>query len=140
MRALRIIAGVVAGVLLANLCAYVSEMLLLPLFPFGQPLDPLAFQQADFVDAVPLAAKLWVAAGWTLCSFLGALAAFRIAYWDFAGWIVAGLVAVLCLVNVAMLPHPFWMQLWAVAGPFIGALFAFGLWRRWRAARLHLRH
>lgn len=140
MRALRIIAGVVVGIVVANLCVYGWEMLLLPLLPFGRAIDPVEFQQADFVATVPFAAKAWVAAGWALCSFLGALAAFRLARWDFAGWIVAAVVAALCIVNVVVLPHPLWMQLWAVTGPFVGALFAFGLWRRskaadWRAAQ-----
>ena len=65
-------------------------------------------------------------------------AAFRISYWDFAGWIVAAAFAAMSLGYLLSEPFPFWMRLSAVAVPFIGALFAFGTYRRWRAAHLHL--
>lgn len=134
-----VLGGVVVGVLLANLIAYAWESLLLPLMPFAEFADD-AMQADDGADAAPLAVQLWIAAGWLISTFVGALAAFRISYWDFAGWVVAAVFAAMSLGYVLSAPFPFWMQAWAVAGPFIGALFAFGGYRRWRAAHLHLRH
>jgi hypothetical protein len=131
-----VLGGVVVGVLFANLIAYAWETLLLPLLPFADLADAEAMQVDD--DAAPAAVQLWIAVGWMLSAFLGALAAFRISYWDFAGWIVAAVFAAMSLGYVLSGPFPLWMQLWAIAGPFIGALFAFGAYRRWRAARLHL--
>lgn len=130
--------AVVLGLALANLFIWVWEALLLPLTPFAGAIDPAAFELTDVAREVPFAAQLWVVGGWTLGTFAGALAAFRIGRSDLTGWIVAGLVGVLCVVNVAMIPHPLWMRLSAVAAPFVGALFAFGIWRRLRAAGLHL--
>lgn len=135
----RKIAGVVLGVVLANLIVWGWESLLLPLTPFAAGIDPAALDLTSVTEQVPVAAQLWVAAGWALGAFAGALAAFRIGHSDLTGWIVATVVGALCVVNIVMIAHPVWMRLWAVAGPFIGGLFAFGVWRRWRAALLHLR-
>ena len=132
-----VLGGVIVGILIANLIAYGWEAVLLPMMPFAELTDAYA-EQADEADAAPLAVQLWIAAGWTLSTLLGALAAFRISYWDFAGWIVAAAFAAMSLGYVLNQSFPLWLQTWAVAGPFIGALFAFGLYRRWRAARLHL--
>lgn len=131
--------GVIAGIITANLVIFLWELLLQQM-PFGRAIDLAAASRPGFMDTVPIEAKWWVVIGWLLGACIGALIAFRIARWDVAGWIVAGFVAAAGIANVAMIPHPLWMQLCAVALPFVGALFAFGLYRRWRAARLHLRH
>lgn len=132
--------AVVLGVVLANLFIWGWESLLLPLTPLGQGIDSAALDLTDVSAQVPFRAQAWVAAGWTLGAFGGALAAFRIGHSDLTGWIVTTVVGALCVVNIVMIEHPLWMRLWAVAGPFVGGLFAFGLWRRWRAAMLHLPH
>ena len=132
-------AGVVLGVVLANLLVWGWEVWLLPLTPFAPGLGPATLEATDVAAPAPVAAQVWVAAGWTAGSFAGALAAFRIGRSDLTGWIVAALVGAPCVANVMMIEHSLWMRLWAVAGPFVGGLFAFGIWRRMRAAMLHLR-
>jgi hypothetical protein len=133
-----VLGGVIVGVLLANLVAYGWEAMLLPLMPFAELADADAMQADDLDDDPALPAQLWVAFGWLLSTFVGAFAAFRISYWDFAGWVVAAVFAAMSLGYLLSEPFPFWMRLSAVAVPFVGALFAFGLYRRWRAAHLHL--
>jgi hypothetical protein len=136
----RKIIGVVLGIVLANLLIWGWEAVLLPLTPFAKEGGTAAFDLTDVAEQLPIGAQVWVAAGWTLGAFAGALAAFRIGHSDLTGWLVAGLVGAASVANVLLIEHPLWMRLWAVAGSFIGALFAFGVWRRWRAALLHLRH
>lgn len=135
---LRKIVGVMVGIVTANLFIFGWEWV-----GYQLPLGAVALTPEDAampgtVAAIPLAAKLWVVAGWLLGAFLGALLAFRVARSDFAGWIVSGLVAAAGIANIVMIPHPVWMALCAVALPFVGALLAFGVSRRWRAADLHL--
>lgn len=134
---MRKVIAVVAGVILANLAIFGWEVLI-PLLPFGRAIDPSRAAEPGFLDSMPLAAKLWVAAGWTLGAGIGALLAFRVARSDWTGWVVAGFVAAAGIVNGVLIQHPLWMQLWTVAGPFVGALMAFGGYRRLRAVDLHL--
>ena len=136
---LRKVIGVVLGIVLANLFIFGWEMLGHQLPLGGRILTPQDAALPGAIDAIPLPAKLWVVAGWFLGAFLGALLAFRVARWDYAGWIVGALVAAAGIANIVMLPHPMWMALCAVALPFVGALLAFGVSRRWRAADWHLR-
>lgn len=137
---LRKIVGVILGVVAANLFIYGWELV-----GYQLPLGAMALTTEDAlvpgaIAAIPLSAKLWVVAGWFLGAFVGALLAFRIARWDYAGWIVGAAVAAAGIANIVMIPHPLWMALCAVALPFVGALLAFGVSRRWRAADLHLRN
>ena len=127
---LRKILGAIVGIAVANLAIFGWEYLIALRYP-----DALELAMAHNVALIPTGAKVMTVAGWLGGAFLGALAAFRIARWDGAGWIVGALVAAAGIANVVMLDHPIWMQLCAVALPFVGALFAFGLHRRLDSAR-----
>lgn len=135
---LRKIIGVVIGIVVANLFIFGWEALGHQLPLGGGVMTAEQAARPGAIDAIPFAAKFWVVAGWLLGSFIGALTAFRIARWDFAGWIVSALVAAAGIANIYLIAHPLWMALCAVALPFVGAMFAFGVSRRWRAADLHL--
>ncbi len=123
---MRKILGTLGGVAVANLWIFVWEYLITILYP-----DAMDLAAAQQFALVPTGAKLMVVTGWFFGALIGALVAFVAARWDAAGWIVGALVAAAGIANVIMLDHPLWMQLCAVALPFIGALFAFGLYRRW---------
>lgn len=129
--------GTVAGILAANLVIYGWDWLL-------AHVGATATVGADGVDEATLLhggsalLRAGVVAGWTLGAGAGALLAFIVARSDWTGWIVAGWVAALALAGAWAEPLDVWLGLAAVALPFVGALFGFGLYRRWRAARLHL--
>lgn len=136
---LRKILGVLLGVVLANLLIFGWEWLGYQLPLGARMLTPDEAAMPGVIAAIPVSAKLWVVTGCFLGAFVGALVAFRIARWDVAGWIAGAAVAAAGIANIFLVPHPLWMALSAVALPFIGALLAFGVSRRWRAADLHLR-
>ena len=130
---MRKLLGTIAGIAVAIVVITGIEWLDTRLFPVladFETADETAI--AAMVAAMPLAAKLMVVLGWALGAFAGALVAFRAARWEAAGWIVAIFVVAGGIVNIVTIPHPFWMQLCAIAMPFIGALFAYGFYRRWQ--------
>lgn len=125
--------GTIAGVAVAILTITAIEFLdsfLFPTLADFETADEAAV--AAMIAAMPLGAKLLIVSGWGLGAFAGALVAFRATEWEAAGWIVAIFVVAGGIINIVTIPHPFWMQLCAVAMPFVGALFAYGLYRRWQ--------
>ena len=61
---MRKVIGVLVGIVLANLLIFGWEYVL-PLLPFGS-FEVTPTDDAEFVTALPLAAQLWIAAGWGL--------------------------------------------------------------------------
>lgn len=123
--------GTIAGIAVAILVILAVEAAGAKLFPMADEIETGdAAAIAAMVAAMPFGAKLLVVCGWLAGAFAGGYVAFRLARWEAAGWIVAMLVAAGGIANIVQIPHPLWMQLCAVALPFVGALFAFGLYRR----------
>jgi len=57
-----------------------------------------------------------IIAGWAIATFVGSAVATRFAgQGERPGWIVAGLFLLATAANFAMVPHPIWMVLSAVA-------------------------
>ncbi len=130
---MRKLLGTLAGVATAVVTILLVEAIGAGLFPMPGGFETGETAAAStMVSAMPLGAKLVVAIGWLMGAFAGAYSAFRLARWDAAGWIIAMLVAAGGIANIVSIPHPLWMQVSAVSLPFIGALFAFGLYRRWQ--------
>lgn len=126
--------GTIAGVAIAILVIFGLEIVASHLFPALADFETADDAEiAAMIAQMPLAAKLTIVAGWGLGAFAGALVAFRAARWEAAGWMVAIFVVAGGIINITTIPHPLWMQLCAVALPFIGALFAYGLYRRWQS-------
>lgn len=137
---LRKILGVAIGVVLANLVIYGVEWLLVAT-GFVADNDLGYFDEEYVLRYGVLSAKLSVILAWALGTVVGAFAAFAIGRSDWTGWAIAAWVAVLTAFGtLGLYPHPIWIVISAFAVPFIAAVVAFGLYRRWRAARLHLRH
>jgi hypothetical protein len=129
---MRKLLGTLAGVATAVLTILLVEAIGAKLFTLPGSFETGETAPSTMVSAMPLGAKLVVTIGWFLGGFAGAYSAFRLAKWDAAGWIIAMLVAAGGVANIVSIPHPLWMQVSAVSLPFIGALFAFGLYRRWQ--------
>jgi len=117
---LRIVLGIVAGVVLAFVLLMGLEMAGHAAMPPPAGLDPTNPDDLrQMVAAAPLAAKVWVVFGWFAAAVAGGWLARRITRAAWAGWVIAGLIAVGGLANIAMIPHPLWMQIAAVAAPLL---------------------
>ncbi|HEX9964452.1 MAG TPA: hypothetical protein VGB04_05655 [Allosphingosinicella sp.] len=122
---MRIVMGVVAGIVVAFLCVFAVEFVAHGLYPPPAGLDagdPAG--QARLMEAIPAAAKAMVLAAWFIGALAGAWTANRIAGRSLAGWIVALLVIAAGIATMAMIPHPAWMWAGGIALPLLGAWIA----------------
>jgi hypothetical protein len=134
---MRKVLGIVAGVTAAFLLIALLETIGTTISPLPAGLESMESADSAALAAamaeIPLPAKLLVVAGWLVGAFGGAWLALRISDWRWSGWIVAALVIAALVIatrlaNIALPPHPFWMQACALAMPLAGG---------WLAARLH---
>lgn len=104
-------AGIVVAMLVVGAMDYVSRMVV-----------PGVASAGDFA-AVPTKAKMIMALGWFLATFIGGLLAVRITRWAASAWIVAGLILAACLYNGFTISGvPLWMQIAGVAAPLLAGL------------------
>lgn len=104
-------AGIVVAMLVVGATDYVSRMVV-----------PGVASAGDFAE-VPTKAKMIMALGWFLATFIGGLLAVRITRWAASAWIVAGLILAACLYNGFTIPGvPLWMQIAGVAAPLLAGL------------------
>lgn len=131
----RLILGIVAGVVLAVVLVGSFEMAGHALFPPPAGIDLKdPAQLAAVMDQIPLAAKLWVVGAWTLATAIAGLVAAVTAKRAWAAWVIATVVAALAVITILMIPHPMWMKVAAVAGPALGGWLAVLAARRIRTA------
>jgi hypothetical protein len=122
---MRILMGVVAGVLVAFGCVFLVEMIGHSLYPPPAGLDMSnPADQARVMEAMPAAAKAMVLGAWFLGALAGAWVANRIAGRGLAGWIVALLVIAAGVATMVMIPHPAWMWAGGILLPLLGAWIA----------------
>ena len=118
---LRIILGIIAGVVLAFAVMMGLEMISFVVFPPPAGLDPADPEDLKrIVAAAPFAAKAWVVFGWFAAAVAGGWLARRLSRKDWAGWVIAGLIVVGGVFNFLNIPHPLWMQIAAVVAPLLG--------------------
>ncbi|MEI9887281.1 MAG: hypothetical protein WDN08_12405 [Rhizomicrobium sp.] len=111
---LAIVGAAIAGIV----TMMIMESLSVTLFPLPPGIDlSKSGASAGYVDAMPLGAKLLTLFGWAGASYLGAALATRLAHWPtMLPGLVAGAVTLLAgVLNLAMIPHPWWMWLFGIA-------------------------
>ncbi len=122
---MRIVMGVVAGVVVAFLCVFAVEYVGHGLYPPPPGLDASnPADQARLMDAMPAAAKAMVLLAWFVGALAGAWTANRIAGRSLAGWIVALLVIAAGIATMVMIPHPAWMWAGGILLPLIAGWIA----------------
>lgn len=111
---LRIILGVVMGILVSTCIVAVVETLCFFLFvPRGTNMaDPETMRAVT--RSMPPAALAMVLAGWGLGAFVGTLLAARIARGAQYGVIVGALLLTAAIMNMLSFPHPAWMWVGAI--------------------------
>lgn len=122
---MKIVLGVVAGVVVAFLCVAgieaVGHLVYPP--PAGTDLTDPA-QVARLMEIVPAAALAFVAAAWFVGALAGAWVANAVAKRALAGWIVVVLVIVGGVATMLMIPHPYWMWAAGMVLPVIAGTLA----------------
>ena len=122
---MRIVLGVVAGVVVAFLCVFAVEFIAHGLYPPPAGLDASnPADQARLMDSMPAAAKAMVLLAWFVGALAGAWTANRIAGRSLAGWIVALLVIAAGIATMVMIPHPAWMWAGGILLPLIAGWIA----------------
>jgi hypothetical protein len=122
---MRIVMGVVAGVVVAFLCIFAVEWIGHSLYPPPAGLDiHNPADQARLMEAMPAAAKAMVLVAWFVGALAGAWVANRIAGRSLAGWILALLVIAGGIATMVMIPHPVWMWAGGIALPLLAGWIA----------------
>lgn len=125
--ALRYVLATVAGIVVALGTIAGVEMLGHRVYP---PPTGIDFSNPEAVKTMmagmPVGALLFVLGGWLLGTFLGTLAACRIA----AAWpmrfaaIIGGILLAATIANLVMIPHPLWFSIVAVVAIVAAAWLA----------------
>lgn len=119
MKALRYIAAVIGGVVVAGLVVFAVELAGHAAYPPPPELDLTDKAQMEaYVQSLPLAAFAFVMAAWALGALLGGIVAALIApdrkmllACIVGGFILAGVIA-----NLVLVPHPPWF---AISAPLV---------------------
>ena len=112
-----IVAGL-AGIIVAGLLVWLVEMLGHAVYP---PPTDLNFSDADamraYIDTLPVAALLFVAAAWFIGTLGGTVVACKLgdAKPMIYAIIVGGLMLIATAMNLFMIPHPVWFSVLGVA-------------------------
>jgi hypothetical protein len=123
---MRIVLGVVAGVVVAMLSVFAVEYAGQAVYPppAGTDLNDLE-QVARMMASAPTAALAFVAAAWFVGALAGAWTANAVARRALAGWVVALLVLAASIAIMLMIPgHPTWMWAAGILLPLIGGWLA----------------
>lgn len=94
-----------------------------------QWLDTYLFLPNEFVPAAGMPSQALTVGGWAFGALAGGVAAVRIADWPVSGWIIAAIAIGYALLQSQMTPHPLWMQIAAVAAPFLAGVVVSGIAR-----------
>ena len=122
---MRMILGIVAGVVVSSLCVLLVETVGHSLFPPPPSLDVTTPEGRERLFAsMPPAAFAFVVSGWFLGTLVGGWVANAIARRALAGWVVALLIILGGLWTMATIPHPYWMWVVGPALPLLSAWLA----------------
>lgn len=106
---LKLILGVVVGVVVIMALVVGGEFALHALFPIPMP-DPNDVEAVKAAMAnAPMGAKIGLIVVYFIAALGGAFVAAKVAARRLAGWIAGGVMAALTVVNFFMLPHPVWI-------------------------------
>ena len=106
---LKLILGVVVGVVVVMALVVGGEFALHALFPIPMP-DPNDAQAVKAAMAnAPRGAMIGLVTVYFIAAFGGAFVGAKAAARRLAGWIAAGIMMLLTVANFFMLPHPTWI-------------------------------
>lgn len=122
---LRIVGGVIIGLLSGIIAMMLVALAGMLLFPSGIVMDPTDSEQiSEAFGALALGAQLYIVFSWVAGALVGAAVAKRIVGRPWAAWFIAGLFTLYVLLNTFILPMPPWLQATAIIAPLLGGLLA----------------
>lgn len=114
MRALRIVAAIVAGMIVAMILVIAVETASEQVYPLPAGLNPAdPAQMRTHVATLPAGAFAFVLAAWFVGTAAGAWLATRLARSPIAGFVVGVLLLTAGVANMLFIPHPVWF--WAAS-------------------------
>ncbi|MGV8929132.1 MAG: hypothetical protein ACOH1E_05240 [Brevundimonas sp.] len=117
---LRLVSGLIAGVVAAFVVMMALELIGFFMFPPPAGLNPADAEDVrQMMAAAPLAAKVWVVFGWFVAAVAGGWLARRLTRWHRAGWVIVGLIVLGGVFNLIQIPHPLWMQIATFVVPML---------------------
>lgn len=120
---MRAVLGIIVGIVVALFFVFAIGMVGEMLFPITATVDRTSIESiAAVLPNLPAGAKAALLLSWFGGALAGAYAAKRIVGRAWAAWTIAGVTAVIVILNVMILPMPGWLQVAAVAAPLIGGL------------------
>lgn len=125
MALLRIVLGIVAGLALGVLIVALGERVNHMLWPPPQDLqitDPEAVR--EFLAGAPLAALIGLPLIWTIAAGAGGFMGGYVSQRVWPGWVAGGLLYVATILNLMLIPHPWWMWAAGLIAPPIAVWFA----------------
>ena len=122
---MRMLMGIIAGIVVAFLCIFAVEYIGHSLYPPPAGLDlSNPADQARLMAAMPATAKAFVLIAWFVGALAGAWTANRISGRSLAGWVVALLVIAGGVATMLMIPHPIWMWVGGILLPLLAGWIA----------------
>lgn len=122
---MRMILGIVAGLVVAFACVAGVEAIGHSLYPPPPGFDLTNPRDVDrLMSVMPAAALAFVLAAWFVGALAGALVANLIARRALAGWIIALLVIAAGVATMVMIQHPGWMWAAGIALPLVAGFVA----------------
>ena len=119
---MRILLGIVAGVVVAFVCVFAIEMVGHTAYPPPPDIDLTKAADVERLMAtLPAAAFAFVVAAWFFGALVGAWVANAVARRALAGWIIALLIICGAVATMVMIPHPAWMWGAGIGLPVLAA-------------------
>ena len=126
---LKTILGVVAGCALALGLITGIELVVHAQYPYPAGATPA--QLRSYVMDLPRTGQVMIIAAWIIGAAVGGLAGNGIAGRPWPAAVVGVLIAASGMANMAVAPHPLWMQIAGIVGPLaVAALLSLGRPRR----------
>lgn len=115
--------GVIAAIALAFGGVFLIELVGRIFWPPPPGIDLYDPKQvAAMMPMMPIGAKLIIVLGWFVGSLAGGVGGLLIARRRWVGYVGPVFVALASIINILVIPHPWWMQIAAVAAPLLAAV------------------
>lgn len=106
----RKVLGTIGGIMAGMITIMIGDSLMHKIFSPDPPIDPNNWDEvAVFVEAAPIGAFLMVLTYWFLAAFIATYSGRKLSTIITGGYIAGGVMILSTIMNLFMLPHPWWV-------------------------------